>query len=67
MPVRVSSSSSEVYLTFSDKSAHKSSVAFVHDLKTESSTIKNISPSRNYIVLTIKKGLVEIKTVALDP
>jgi hypothetical protein len=39
----------------------------MHYLKTKTSTIKNISPSRNYIVLTIKQGLVEIKTVTLFP
>ena len=59
-PLGVSSNSSDL------KSA-KHNLTLVHYLKAETSTVQNISPSRNYSVLTINNGLVKIKTVALDP
>jgi hypothetical protein len=39
----------------------------VHYLHAQASSVKNISPSRKYFVLTINNRLVKIKTVALDP
>ena len=64
MPVRVSSSSSGVYLVFSGKGAHKSSVAFVHDLKSEVGTVENVSPGVDNTTVRRQQGLVKVETVA---
>jgi hypothetical protein len=38
-------------------------ISLVHHFHPQTCSVKNISPSRNYSILTINKGLVEIKSV----
>jgi hypothetical protein len=41
-------------------------ISLVHHLHSETCSVQYISPSRNYSVLTINNGLVEIKSVQVE-
>lgn len=41
-------------------------VPFVHNLKAESCSVKNVCPSRDDTVLTINNGLVEVETIQVE-
>ena len=41
-------------------------ISLMHHFHPKSSTVQNISPSRNYSVLTINQRLIEVETVEIE-